>query len=175
MDINDLNKAATQLAKENKYDQAIELLKEAVLKMKSAGGYGNNGYTKIIPYFQKARRYSEAIEYAYENLIPALREDCRKTFPHKPAEIRNALFEVGCHQIFDKLRLNAKREKLKGDEIKFEELSRQHLAEHKRLRKIGEDKDFLIEYRKIRQLYGDDSATWPPPIYKRFGEHHGNM
>lgn len=175
MDIHDLNKAATLLAKEGEFDLAIDHLKNAVLKMKKVGGYGNNGYTKIIPYFQKAGRYKEAIEYSLNELLPALFEDCRRTFSQKPEEIQEAFYELGCHQIFDKLRLNAKREKLLDDEIRFKTLSEQHFLKYQNLLNVGENRDFHNQYCNIRDLFGNDSSSWPQSILTKFGDYHGKM
>lgn len=78
MDIRESTKTATALAKSGDYDGAISLLQSIIPKMAKTGGFSGGLYTKIIPYFQKAGRYKEGVEYAERTLIPAFRDDCKR-------------------------------------------------------------------------------------------------
>ncbi|MCL1127170.1 hypothetical protein [Shewanella surugensis] len=90
MDIPSTLKAATSLAKESKFDDAIDLLKLAIPKMVEATGYSGGHYTKIIPYFQKADRYLEGVKYSEKVLIKAVEEDSKRNFKHKCEAIQGA-------------------------------------------------------------------------------------
>lgn len=127
-DINTLMKSATALAKEYRFDEAIELLKNLVPSMAKQGGFSHAQYAKIIPYFQKAGRYSEAERYCESVLLKATKSDCYKTFAHQPKATREAFSNLHTSKIYDKLRLCAQREKLPGEVKRFKALEQRHYA-----------------------------------------------
>jgi hypothetical protein len=161
MDIYEATRKATSLAKSGDLDASIELLKSTIERMKTVGGYTNNGYTKIIPYFQKAGRYEDAIDYCLSHLIPAVKADCRITFRQKCEEIQEAFIELSKHQIYDKLRLNAKRESLVDDEQRFSGFANQHYSNYEKLLKLGSAKQKEIEYKEIERIFGENISCWP--------------
>jgi hypothetical protein len=161
MDIYEATRKATSLAKSGDLDASIELLKNTIERMKTVGGYANNGYTKIIPYFQKADRYKDAIDYCLSHLIPAVKADCRITFRQKCEEIQEAFIELSKHQIYDKLRLNAKRESMVDDEQRFSGFAHQHYSNYEKLLKLGDVKQKEIEYMEIKLLFGENVTYWP--------------
>ena len=170
MDMYEATRKATSLAKSGELDAAIDLLKSTVKKMQTVGGYSNNGYTKIIPYFQKAGRYGEAIEYSLNHLVPAVKADCKITFQQKCDEIQEAFIELSEHQVYDKLRLNAKREGAKHDEEKFEILSKLHFSNYQKLLKIGNENQRKIDYQEILNLFGPDYSQWPELFRKKYAD-----
>ncbi|GAA60771.1 hypothetical protein P20652_2638 [Pseudoalteromonas sp. BSi20652] len=78
MDISENLKSATAFAKDKNFDSAIELLQQVLPSMAIQAGYPYSSYTKIIPYFQKAQRYSEVELYCEAVLIPLVKRDCKK-------------------------------------------------------------------------------------------------
>lgn len=170
MDIYEATRKATSLAKSGDFDASIDLLKSTVIKMQAVGGYSNNGYTKIIPYFQKSGRYDEAIEYSLAFLIPAVKADCKISFRQKCDEIQEAFVEMSKYQIFDKLRLNAKREGITDDEEKFESLSKLHFSNYQKLLKLGNEKQKEIDYKEILDLFGSDHSQWPEMFQTKYAD-----
>ncbi len=57
--INALIKRASAEAKSRDFVAAIEILKKAYSKTQYSELFYDSGFTKIIPYFQKAGRYDE--------------------------------------------------------------------------------------------------------------------
>lgn len=168
MDINEITRKASSLAKSGDFNAAIEILKIAINRMKAVGGYSNNGYTKIIPYFQKAGRYKEAIDFSFSHLIPAVSEDCKISFQHKCTEIQEAFTESSKHQIFDKLRLNSKREGIKSDEEKFDNLSKIHFENYKNLLSLGEKRQLKIDFEESINIFGSNFSDWPDVLQRKF-------
>ncbi|WMO12564.1 hypothetical protein [Pseudoalteromonas piscicida] len=123
-EINEQLKVATSLAKENSFDEAIELLQAIIPQMGQIGGYSHSSYTKIIPYFQKAGRYSEVEEYCKNDLFEAVVTDCKNVFGHQSDETIKAFIHLFKYKIYDKLRLCAQREKDFDSKRRFEEAGR---------------------------------------------------
>lgn len=167
MDIRESTKTATALAKIGDYDAAILLLQSIIPKMAKIGGYSGGSYTKIIPYFQKAGRYKEGVEYAEITLIPAVRSDYKKTFDHKCKEIKEAFQNLGVASVYEKLKLCAKREKLPDDESLFEEYAKDFHSQYEKLLKAGELIELKKEYRQALDLFGKNPSIWPESVRKR--------
>lgn len=170
MDINESKKRATSLAKEGKYDEAIALLKKIVPGMAKIGGFGNGGYTKVIPYFQKVGRYQDGIDYSINTLIPAVEKDCSIAFSHKCKEIQKAFTHLGTSQIYDKLRLCAKREKKKDEEVLYENLSEESWQKYEQFLSVGERIELKREFEEAFQIYGVSTDSWPDVIKRRFAD-----
>lgn len=168
MDINEVTRKATNLAKSGDLNAAIDLLKIAIDKMQAVGGYSNNGYTKIIPYFQKAGRYKEAIDFSFNHLIPAVSADCKISFQHKCSEIQEAFTELSKYQIFDKLRLNSKREGIKADEEKFDNLSKLHFTNYQKLLALGSERQLKVDFEESINIFGSNFSGWPDVLQKKY-------
>lgn len=168
MDINEITRKATGLAKSGDLNAAIDLLKIAINRMQAVGGYSNNGYTKIIPYFQKAGRYKEAIDFSFSHLIPAVTADCKISFQHKCTEIQEAFTELSKHQIFDKLRLNSKREGIKSDEEKFDDLSKIHFENYQKFLSLGNMRQLKIDFEESIKIFGSNFSDWPDVLQRKF-------
>lgn len=125
-EVNKQLKIATSLAKEKRYDEAIKLLQDIIPQMGKIGGYSHSSYTKIIPYFQKAGRYSEVEEYCKSDLFAAVVSDCRGVFGHQSEETIKAFIHLFTCKIYDKLRLCAQRENDLGSKLRFEDTERHH-------------------------------------------------
>ena len=119
MDISAQLKQATVFAKAKEFNQAIDLLMELLPLMSTQGGFPHSAYTKIIPYFQKAGRYSEVEQFCKTYLFLSIKRECEKTFGHKPCETITAFIHLHTSMIYDKLSLCAKREKLSEDMERF--------------------------------------------------------
>jgi hypothetical protein len=168
MDIHEATKSATRLAKEGKLDDAIERLKSIIPEMAKVGGFTSGGYTKIIPYFQKAGRYQESIEFS-KNVLPlAIEKDCQKTFHQKPLEIQQAFYNLEISAIYDKLRLCAKRENIPRDESKFEQLSIEAFDLYTELLDKGEKIALNKEYKESLTIFGLDTNKWPKVLLIKF-------
>ncbi len=160
LDIIAITKKASGLAKDNQLNEAIELLKSIIPEMAKLGGYGKS-YVKIIPYFQKAGRYQEGVDYTENVLIPYIKQDCCKVFGHRCEEMQQAFQFINISKAYDKLRLCAKREKVPGDELKFEQLSLDAHERYANLLPKAELIELKKEYKKYQSLYGKDYSLWP--------------
>tara|TARA_R110002012_G_scaffold309334_1_gene516289 strand:- start:26 stop:463 length:438 start_codon:yes stop_codon:yes gene_type:complete len=125
-EMNEQLKIATSLAKEKRFDEAIELLQTIIPQMGQIGGYSHSSYTKIIPYFQKAGKYFEVEEYCKGDLFAAVVTDCRNVLGHQPEETINAFIHLFTCKIYDKLRLCAQRESDLDSKLRFEDAGRYH-------------------------------------------------
>lgn len=168
MDIRETTKKATNLAKCGKFNDAVEQLKLIVPEMAKIGGFTRGSYTKIIPYFQKAGRYQEGIEYAESILIPAIKHDCQKIFNHKCKEIQQAFQNLGISEVYDKLRLCAKRERIPNDESKYEQRSIDAYERYIELLKKGEEIELKKEYKQTLATFGSDTGKWPKVLLNSF-------
>jgi hypothetical protein len=167
-EINQKVKVATALSKDGKLDEAIELLKDLILQMAKVGGYGNRGYTKIIPYFQKAGRYKEGVNYALDVIIPLAFNDAEKSFGSKCVEIKDAFKNLSISQIYGSLSSIAKLEGEKEDFEKFTQLAQFHQDEYSRLLAAGQLEQARIEYNETESLFGSDVSKWPDCFIRQF-------
>ncbi|MEF1220959.1 hypothetical protein REH76_24905, partial [Photobacterium damselae] len=83
-------KTASALAKDKKFNEAIEVLDSFY----SRGVASRDDLIKIIPYFQKAGRYSEVEAYCEKIIVPYLKKDNESVFSHKCVEIQGAFFNL---------------------------------------------------------------------------------
>lgn len=160
MDVYENLKKATAHKKAGNFDSAIDLLILTVDFMKNHGGFSHKSYTKIIPYFQKANRYSEGVRYALNELIPAVKEDARKTFQHKEPEIGEAFCSHCIGSIYHALSLAAKREKRKGDQDKYFDLGEEMMTRYRHLLEIGSQKQLEVDYIEYKSIFGSDTSKW---------------
>lgn len=154
---------ASALAREKKFNEAIELLMEY---------YGQSlpsdaGLIKVVPYFQKAGRYSELDEICRHTIVPKLEEGNQVCFQHKCLEIRSAFMNLKLHQLYKKLALCAKREKLSSDESEYKKISFYHYKEYGRLLSLGSEIEEKKEYEEAREVFGADTSEWPPALQRR--------
>ena len=91
MNIQNQTKKATAFAKDGDYCQAITILKKLIPVMAESGGFSASSYYKIIPYFQKAGRYQESLNYTKEVIIPAVISDRQSSHGHCVPETLQAL------------------------------------------------------------------------------------
>jgi len=157
MDIHKSIKAATALAKDGLYDESIALLKIVIIEMQRVGGFSKSNYTKIIPYFQKADRYQEGISYSENRIIGAIEADCQIAFGHKCNEVQQAFKSLGISEIYDKLRLCAKREGNSDDEKMYGERSLEAHNTYSKLLEAGEKIELLKEYNEAITVFGSNS------------------
>lgn len=121
-------KDATVLAKNNEFSEAIKLLKILIPQMANVGGYSHSQFCKVIPYLQKAGRYSEARQYGETTLFEAITLNCQKMFYQRPTETQLAFIHLYKSKVYDKLRLCAKREKQNEDVNLFQNLHDEHFS-----------------------------------------------
>ncbi|PYE35594.1 hypothetical protein DFP83_101483 [Idiomarina fontislapidosi] len=163
-EINDLIKAASAAARENNYDAAIEIMKDALEKIYcSDGSYSFSTYVKILPYFQKAGRYGEAIKFADKELIPKLVEDYDKSTLTEKAFI---CLYVG--KVFEKLALNAKRANKVEDEVFFTGRAREMEDSYLKLIDVGKTDDLKREFKEAIEVFGEDHNCWPEVLKRKF-------
>ncbi|MDP2716651.1 hypothetical protein [Rheinheimera sp.] len=166
-EISDELKASSALAKENKFDEAIELLKCTLRKIfLSDTSYPSSTYAKIIPYFQKAGRYSEIEPFSVEYLVPEIELKAKKSFSHKSSEMQNAFGAIYVSDIYKKMALCAKRENLESDEGRFMNFSQEYRVKYLELLELGEKTSLQLEYNNTLEIFGSDTKKWPD-IFKR--------
>lgn len=167
--ISDALKKSSALAKDKKFDDAIELLKETLPKMFSAGtSYSGDTYAKIIPYFQKAGRYSEIEIFSIKHLIPEVEIKANKVFSHKSIEMQNAFGALYVSDIYKKMALCAKREKFKSDESRFNDLTQEYKTKYTELLELGERTSLELDYKKAVKTFGSDTLKWPDIIKRKY-------
>nr|BAM75715.1 hypothetical protein [uncultured microorganism] len=168
-EISDALKKSSALAKENKFDDAIELLKETLPKMFSAGtSYPGDTYAKIIPYFQKAGHYLEIEAFSIKYLIPEVELKAKKNFSHKSIEIQNAFGSLYVSDIYKKMALCAKREKLKSDESRFNDLTQEYKTKYSELLELGEQTSLQLDYKKAVKKFGSDTHKWSDTVKRKY-------
>ncbi|CAI3804423.1 hypothetical protein [Rheinheimera sp. MM224] len=159
-----LLKSASASAKEKNFDTAISVMKEALENIWiSDVSFSPANIAKIIPYFQKAGRYSDGVAFADKYLIPKLIEDYDQSGSTDRAFI---CLYVG--KVHEKLALNAKREKIKDDETFFSNKAAEMLSAYTKLMEIGRIEDLKEEFQQMLAVFGNDYGKWPDTVLKKF-------
>jgi hypothetical protein len=166
MDIYTTTKQATELHKAGDTDGAIELLKSINPLMAQQGDF--NGLLKIIPYFQKAGRYSEGVEYAEHQLIPLISLACKVCFSQRSEQTIESFRLRQTAELYAKLSLIAKREKVPSDLSRFTDLENSLRQQADSMYQVGSDIDFDNEKELMSQLWGNDISSWPEAVAKRY-------
>ena len=169
MDTYDLIKQATSLAKLKKYDEAIYLLNELRVNHKISCS------DKIIPYYQKAGRYSELEKHCTEVLIPMDSRITQDAFSHKCRELQHAFISLSVYKIYNKLALCAKREKLKPDESRFLEEASSYYHLYETNLAAGEKIELDLEFIEAKNIWGVDYAEWPESYKNIFSNYISNI
>lgn len=114
--ITELTKTSSKQAKEKDFNGAIDTFDRVLRLYSQSELFYGRAYVKAIPYFQKAGRYSELNQYCSKKLLPQVNSDVERIFSTKAKSIQD-WFVTGVEiNIYDKLRLSAKREKISSDE-----------------------------------------------------------
>ena len=165
MDTYDLVKQASSLAKLKKYDEAIDLLNDLRITDQVSCSQ------KIIPYYQKAGRYSELEKYCIEVLIPMDSRHAQDTFSHKCKELQHAFISLSVYKIYIKLALCAKREKLKHDESRFSAKASSYYDLYETNLAEGEKVELSLEFIQAKDIWGIDYQEWPKSYKNRFSDY----
>lgn len=107
------------------------------------------------------------MEYAESTLIPAVKDDCQKTFIHKCKEVQEAFQKLGASSVYEKLKLCAKREKSAEDESLFERYAKDLESQYKQLLEAGETIELKKEYEEAIDVFGKNPNAWPKPVRNR--------
>lgn len=159
-----LLKSASASAKENEFDAAISTMQKALENMwVSDVTFSPANIAKIIPYFQKAGRYSDGVAFADKYLIPKLVEGYNEA-----GSTDRALICLYVAKVHEKLALNAKREKIKEDETFFSNKAAEMLNAYTKLMEIGRIEDLKEEYQQMLAVFGNDHGRWPDTVLKKF-------
>ncbi|WP_347364628.1 hypothetical protein [Vibrio vulnificus] len=159
-------KTASALAKDKKFNEAIEVLDSFY----SRGKASRDDLIKVIPYFQKAGRYSEVEAYCEKVIIPNLKKDNESVFSHKCSEIQDAFFNLALHKMYAKLSLCSKREKVKMDEERFGKLSDDAFGKYQSQLTLGESIEDRKGFEQVLETFGQDPDEWPS-IFKMKYQH----
>lgn len=157
-------KTASALAKDKKFNEAIEVLDSFY----SRGEASRDDLIKIIPYFQKAGRYSEVEAYCEKIIVPYLKKDNESVFSHKCIEIQGAFFNLALHKMYAKLSLCAKREKVKIEEEKFRKLSDDAFDNYQSQLTLGESIEDRKGFEQVLETFGQDPDDWPSIFKVRY-------
>lgn len=166
-EINALIKRASAEAKSRDFVAAIEILKKAYQQTQYSELFYASGFTKIIPYFQKAGRYDEVETFCVTELVPLVRSEVKRVFSRKVPTMQEWFFFINIAPIYDKLRLCAQREGMSEDEQRFNEEYNIYAQKHAKLRPIAEHEQLRKEYLDfigIVPTYKD----WPCVLKKRY-------
>lgn len=163
-----LTKQATSYAKAKDFDKAIEILDQLISDLDKYELDHSSLLIKIIPYFQKAGKYSEVERYVLSRVLPILEKTKQKAFQHKSDMTQLAFIELYLYRIYDKLRLCAKREKQSADEQRFTAESKSHYGNYERYLALGMEHDKKMERAELAELFGGDVNYWPDSLKHLF-------
>ncbi|WP_305422558.1 hypothetical protein [Photobacterium leiognathi] len=149
-------KAASALAKEQRFNEAIDVLDSFY----SQGEASRDDLLKVIPYFQKAGRYSEVEAYCKKVIVPNLKSHNESIFSHKCVEIRDAFFNLALHKMYAKLSLCAKREKIRDEEENYNKLSDDAFIKYQSQLAIGERIEDRKGFDQALEMFGKDPNDW---------------
>lgn len=168
-EIHKLLKQATQQHKDGNTDVAIETIQKALIIIPNSSlVYPASTFTKIIPYFQKAGRYSEAEPFCINTIIPLINKTINIGFQGKPLATLEASFNQMLSQVCDKLALVARREGIEEDRKKFIKAKSDYHNQY--LAKFEQSKIELLEQdlKEVIEVFGEDSTKWPPSYRRQF-------
>jgi len=168
MDIYQSIKYASELARKKDFDAAINVMQGVTEEMSNTSGHSIQHFVKIIPYFQKAGRYSELQDYCSRSLLPAVGNAARMSFSHTNQAMVDAFSSLYKSKIYGKLHLAAIREKKEHDASAFCGLRNRYLHDYQRLLIVGEKLQLTEEYTQAIELFGSDRSKWPDIIQEKF-------
>ena len=155
-------KTASALAQDKNFNEAIEVLDSFY----SRGQASRDDLIKVIPYFQKAGRYSEVEAYCEKVIIPNLKKDSESVFSHRCVEIQDAFFNLALHKMYAKLSLCAKREKAKLEEERFGQLSDDAFGKYQSKLALGDSIEERKGFEQVLETFGQDPGDWPSIFFE---------
>lgn len=169
-DAADQVKLASKLAKNKDFNGAIDALHEV---------YKNNGASesnliKILPYYQKAGRYSEMFAFCQDVAVPHIERLSNETFSHKCEEIEECFFNLSISRLYEKMAMCAEREGDDGGVEEYIKQAKEHSEEYKRLLLIGEEIEWKREKVRMLSTFGNDKQQWPDSILNTYGHQTYN-
>lgn len=168
-EISELMKEASAKVREKSFTEAILLVKEGLDKTKDSSLlYSHASYTKVIPYFQKAGRYSEAEPFCVDILIPLIRVAIKKGMNQRCAETQEVHFFQYIAKLYDKLKLIAKREGKAQDKERFTKEYNFYQNKWNELQTKASQIELENEYQEVLALFGSDTSEWPRVIRRQF-------
>lgn len=168
-EISELMKKATALVREDNHDLAVNFVNEALNKIKlSKLLYSHADYTKIIPYYQKAGRYSEVEQFCLDKLVPSIRGALQKAMGQRCQEIQEVHFYQYISRVYDKLRLVAQRDNKSDDKARFIKEHQFYEAKWRELQPLAQKIELENEFEEMKELFGSDFTIWPRVIKNRF-------
>jgi len=127
-----LERLATQLSKEGKWD-------EAVMALKKAQSLGADLGTRQVKYLQRAGRYEEALA-ELDALLRAARADIPRLMRGKPTEEQGEALASSLCRLYTDGALIARRQKDAARELEFSRIASEQLETMKRLQPINEER-----------------------------------
>jgi hypothetical protein len=168
-EISELMKKATASVKEDNLDFAINFVSEALKKMKlSKLLYSPANYTKIIPYYQKAGRYSEVELFCLDILVPSVRVALQQAMSQRCQETLEVHLYQYISRIYDKLHLAAQRDDNPDDKARFIKEHNFYEAKWRELQPLAQIIELDKEFQEMKELFGADFTIWPNVIKDRF-------
>jgi len=164
MDVYNLLKETTSLAKSKDFDGAISLLNEIYLSYDVL----DSDVIKIIPYFQKAGRYSELEKYCLEVLIPLVIKINRKIFSDNCKQTQVAFICLSVSKIFNKLVLCAKREKNEDDQFKFYYKEKEYYKKYEEYLSAGDQLQTEFFDLVMNDTFGLEPEKWPETFKNKY-------
>ncbi|MCP4261308.1 MAG: hypothetical protein GY774_27985 [Planctomycetes bacterium] len=163
-------KLASKLAKNKDFNGAIDALHEV---------YKNNGASesnliKILPYYQKAGRYSEMFAFCQNVAVPNIEILNSKAFSHKCEELKECFFNLSMSRLYGKMALCAEREGADGEAEEYIKQEKEYGEEYERLLPIGEEIEWKREKVRMLSTFGKDKQQWPDFIRNTYGHQTYN-
>lgn len=157
-------KGASEFARHKKFDNAIRILDELIDDLSNYNLDHSAICVKIIPYFQKAGRFPELETYISSKLIPVAIAVRQKAFSHQNDMIQDAYCHLLLSEIFDKVRLCAKREKIADLEALYSKKSNEHYEFYLSSLERGEAVQSEESEKELKRIFGSDKSKWPDSL-----------
>jgi len=154
-------KEASEFARQKKFDKAIGILDSLIDDLSNYNLDHSAICVKIIPYFQKAGRFSELETYISSKLIPVAVAVRKKAFSHQNNMIQDAYCYLLLSEIFDKVRLCAKREKVADLEALYSKKSDEQYELYLSSLEKGETIQGEESEKELKRIFGSDKSKWP--------------
>jgi len=157
-------KNATSLAKSKDFDGAISLLNDIY----NSYDVLDSDVIRIIPYFQKAGRYSELEEHCVEVLIPLIIKINKKIFSGSCKKTQISFICLSISKLFNKLGLCAKREKIEIDQIKYHKKEKEYYKKYEEYLSASEELHNEFFNLIMDDTLGLEIDKWPKNFKNKF-------
>lgn len=163
----ELQREATRHKKAGDWDKAIECLKKARDR-------ADTGDLRLPVFLQQAGRFDEAM-VEFERILSGVDARCARDYSHHPEFAQHGFTHHVRAQIYDKMRLACKRQKLPAEVAKYEALKEEFWEKHYDFQPVWEKywkEDMARKRADLESRYPSlarnnvDSAAKAPDVFR---------